>query len=640
MNWFEKQIKERRDNDRQLLENTFLHAAGVVYGQQTADMLWDESIIAERTIDEILKYYHLKPVSVPDSITDSAEQLDYCLRHYGLMKRRVLLEGEWYRDAYGVLLTHRKSDGTPVVLLPDKFGTHYRFRDHSGKMIRVNRKTAQLFEAEACCFYQPLPQRSLGAKEFLYYIKDCMRAKDWVYLALCVLLTTAIGLFIPLIVKVLTSQAVFSGNSLLIASGGVFLLCTVLSIYFLRTVSGALVQRIRGKTSLTIHSALMMRILRLPSDFFERVSPGELAGFSSAVDELCERLITATAGTGLSALASLLYIVQVFFIAPPLGLPALMILLVTIGFGLLSAVIQTKISNRQMVQAAKEAKMRYNVINGIQKIRLSGAEKRFFAKWLGEYAESRRFTFSPLLFMRLNGVITLAISLISSIVLYIVLYNVAAENGVGASAYIAFAVGFGVVLGAIRLMSDSFLSVGKITPTLQMLDTFLQTEPETAGSKKILSKLSGAVELNSVFFRYSENAPYVLNNLSLKIRSGEYVAVVGKTGCGKSTLIKLLLGLRKPERGEVAYDGHNIDSLDLSSLRQKIGTVMQNGRLFQGSIFENITIAAPKATLDDAWKAAEIAGIADDIRSMPMGMHTLISAGQGGVSGGQKQRIE
>ena len=341
-----------------------------------------------------------------------------------------------------------------------------------------------------------------------------MRAKDWAYLVLCVLLTTAIGLFIPQTVKVLTSQAVFSGNGLLIASAGAFLLCTVLSVYLMKAVNGALVQRIRGKTSLTVHSALMMRILRLPSDFFERVSPGELAGFSSAVDELCEQLITATAGTELSTLASLLYIVQIFFIAPPL-------------------------------------------------------------------------------FIRLGGVITLAVSLISAIVLY----SVAAEHGVGTSAYIAFAVAYGAVIGAIRLMSDSFLSVGRITPALQMLDTFLQTEPETAGSKKIVSQLSGAVELNNVFFRYSENTPYVLNNLSLKIRPGEYVAVVGKTGCGKSTLIKLLLSLRKPERGEMAYDGHNLGLLDLSSLRQKIGTVMQNGQLFQGSIFENITIASPKATI-------------------------------------------
>ena len=151
--------------------------------------------------------------------------------------------------------------------------------------------------------------------------------------------------------------------------------------------------------------------------------------------------------------------------------------------------------------------------------------------------------------------------------------------------------------------------------------------------------LNGAVELNNIYFKYAPNAPYILQNITLKIRPKEYVAVVGRTGCGKSTLIKLLLGLQLPERGAVYYGGKDLNTLDLSTLRSKIGTVMQNGELFQGTIFENITITAPKATLDDAWAAAETAGIANDIRDMPMGMHTLVSAGQGGISGGQNQRI-
>jgi len=125
----------------------------------------------------------------------------------------------------------------------------------------------------------------------------------------------------------------------------------------------------------------------------------------------------------------------------------------------------------------------------------------------------------------------------------------------------------------------------------------------------------------------------------LKIHPGEYIAIVGRTGCGKSTLMRLLLGFEKPERGAIFYDGKDMSKLDMSSLRSRIGTVMQNGSLFQGDIYSNIVITAPELTLDDAWEAAEKAGIADDIRAMPMGMQTLISEGQGGISGGQKQRI-
>ena len=125
----------------------------------------------------------------------------------------------------------------------------------------------------------------------------------------------------------------------------------------------------------------------------------------------------------------------------------------------------------------------------------------------------------------------------------------------------------------------------------------------------------------------------------MKIEPGEYVAIVGSTGCGKSTLVRLLLGFEKPEKGSVLIDGKDISEVDLSSLRKKIGTVMQDAGVFQGDIYSNIVISAPQLTLDDAWEAAEKAGIADDIRAMPMGMHTIISEGQGSISGGQRQRI-
>ena len=151
--------------------------------------------------------------------------------------------------------------------------------------------------------------------------------------------------------------------------------------------------------------------------------------------------------------------------------------------------------------------------------------------------------------------------------------------------------------------------------------------------------LSGSVELNHVSFRYDADSPYILDDLSLKIRPGEYVAIVGRTGCGKSTLMRLLLGFEKPEKGAVYYDGKDIERLDLGSLRRRIGTVMQQSGLFQGDIYSNIVLTAPGLSLDEAWAAAETAGIADEIRAMPMGMYTMVSEGGGGLSGGQKQRL-
>ena len=154
-----------------------------------------------------------------------------------------------------------------------------------------------------------------------------------------------------------------------------------------------------------------------------------------------------------------------------------------------------------------------------------------------------------------------------------------------------------------------------------------------------MTKLSGSIELNNVSFRYKENMPLVLDNFSMKIRAGQYVAIVGRTGCGKSTLMRLMLGFEEPQKGAIYFDGKDLSTIDLKSLRRNIGVVMQSGKLFSGDVFSNITISAPWLTMNDAWEAAELAGIADDIRAMPMGMHTIISEGSGGVSGGQRQRL-
>ena len=145
--------------------------------------------------------------------------------------------------------------------------------------------------------------------------------------------------------------------------------------------------------------------------------------------------------------------------------------------------------------------------------------------------------------------------------------------------------------------------------------------------------------MNNVTFRYDENMPPVLDNLSLKIRSGQYVAIVGSTGCGKSTLMRIMLGFEKPQKGAVYYDGKDLNRIDLKSLRRKIGVVMQNGRLFNGDIYSNIVISAPELTIDDAWEAADLAGMKEDIENMPMGMYTILSEGMGGISGGQRQRL-
>ena len=634
MGWFENQIEERRNADQQLLEDSFIKIAGVVLGKKIAERISDQRIISKNAIDEILKYYHCKTVEVPETVK-AEEQLDYCLQTSGIMKREVELTEGWYKNTYGPLLAFTKEDATPVALLPGKL-TGYTFTDSkTGKQERLNRQTAEIFDREAVCFYLPLPQKKLGIPDLLLYMKNCLTMSDIILLIAASFAVSMVGLIIPRLTRFLTGPLLSSGRTDALIAVAISLVCVSLSSQLISSTAGMLQSRLETKTSLGVQASMIMRLLSLPAGFFRNYSAGELKSRSMAVNQLCSILLGMVMGTTLSSLTSLVYIGQIFQLAPALTVPSLIIILVTIGFSFITTLVQIRINKQAMELAAKESGLSYAFISGVQKLKLAGAEKRAFAKWLDLYAEQAELKYDPPLFIKLNTVITLAITLLSDIVLY----YIAVKNQMDQSAYFAFTASFGMVIGAFTGLSGTALSAAEIKPILEMAEPFLETEPETSEHKEIVERISGSIELDHVSFRYSEDTPYVLDDLSLKIRKGEYVAIVGRTGCGKSTLVRLLLGFEKPEKGTIFYDEKNLDSLNLPSLRKKIGTVTQNSGLFQGDIYSNIVISAPQLTMQEAWEAAETAGIADDIRDMPMGMFTVISEGHGSISGGQRQRI-
>ena len=635
MGWFTEQIRQRTENDQNVLEDSFFRMASVVMDKWDANRLEDKRLIAKEAIDDILKFYHQKPVEIPDTIRDVNDQLEYVLRPTGLMTREVELEEGWQNDAYGPMLGYLKEAGTAVALLPGTIYGYYFKDPATGKRTRITRKTARLFSREALCFYQPLPMKKLGIPDLLKYMKNSITYGDLVVIVLATLAVQLVGMIEPRVYSLVTGKILEGHNMNLMAGVGVFLLTSAFAAQLIGLVRSLLMQRINTKTSQAVQASVMMRILSLPVSFFRRYSSGELSSRAGSVNSLCSMMLNNILSIGLSSLLSLLYVAQIFSFAPALVWPSLLIILATVVMSLAVSFVQIGISRKRMKLSAEEQGMSYAVINGIQKIRLSGSEKRVFARWGRLYAKGAQLEYNPPLFLKINTVITTAISLIGTIVLY----YLAIQTNVGVSQYYAFTAAYGRVMGAFSALAGIAVSVASIRPVLEMAEPILKAEPEVAADKQPVDRVTGHIEMSHVSFRYEENTPYVLNDLSLDIKAGEYVAIVGRTGCGKSTLVRLLLGFEKPEKGGIFYDRHDLNSIDPRSLRKHIGVVIQNGQLFQGDIFSNITISAPDLTLDEAWEAAEMAGIAQDIRDMPMGMQTLISEGQGGISGGQKQRL-
>jgi NHLM bacteriocin system ABC transporter ATP-binding protein len=635
MGWFDEQIRQRAQSDQDVLEDSFYQMAGAVLNKWYANRREDVRLVAREALGSILKYYHQKPVEIPEEITDVNEQIAYVLRSTGLMVREVQLEEGWQKDAYGPMMGCLRESGQTVALLPGTVWGYSYVEPETGLEKRVTKENAKQFQTEALCFYKPLPMKKIGISGLLSYMWKCVSRGDLVLIILAALAVTLIGKLEPSITALLTGRILQGKQMNMLIGAGVFLVAAAFAGQLIAIVRELLMDRISTKTSMAVQSSVMMRVLSLPVSFFRGYASGDLANRASCVDSLCDMVLQNIFNLGLSSLMSLLYIGDIMRFAPALVLPSIGIITGTLAVSVAAAIVQMKIDRKKMKLLAQEQGMSYAMLGGIQKIRLSGSEKRMFARWGRLYAKEAKLEYNPPLFLKLNSLITLTITLLGTILLY----YLAVQSGVSESEYYAFSMASGRLTGAFAALAGIATTVAQIKPVLEMCEPILQAEPEVTEEKEVVTEVTGSIEVSHVTFRYEQNTPYVLKDMSLKVRSGEYVAIVGRTGCGKSTLVRLLLGFEKPETGSIFYDQYDLANVDPRSLRKQIGVVIQNGELFQGDIFSNITISAPQLKMEDAWEAAELAGIADDIREMPMGMQTLISEGSGGISGGQKQRL-
>ena len=635
MGWFDEQIRLRKKNDDSVFEEAFVGMADAVLGSKMSSAFTSDEAKAQGAIEEILKFYKVKQREVPDSVKGLNDRLEYLLRPHGIMRRNINLEKGWYKDSIGAVLGTRKDDGSIVAFIPKGLSGYVYFDAPTGKWVKLSKKTEALFEDEGICFYKPFPLTKLTVRTLMRYILNTLSTADFVLVILATLAVSLIGLLSPKLNNLLMGTIVESESMRLLFGITIFMVCVTISSLLIRAVKTLIMTRINTKMDLSVQAATMMRVLSLPADFFKQYSAGELSSRAQYIQSLCSMLISTVLNTGLTSIFSLIYVSQIFEYAPALVVPSLLIIFTTILFSLITTFYQMKYSKKQMEIAAEESGMSYALITGVQKIKLSGAEKRAYARWSKLYAKQVELTYNPPMFLRANGAFSSIISLTGALVMYFM----SVQSGVSVADYYAFNTAYGMVSGAFMSLAGIATTIAQFKPILEMAKPIMDAVPEVSEGKLVIDRLSGGIELNNVSFRYNENMPLVVDNLSLKIRPGQYVAIVGATGCGKSTLMRIMLGFEKPGKGAVYYDGKDLSGIDLKSLRRKIGVVMQNGKLFQGDVFSNITISAPQLSMDEAWAAAEMAGIADDIRRMPMGMHTIISEGSGGISGGQRQRL-
>ena len=635
MSWFEEQLKTRRRLDDEQVAEAYERIASAVAGsKRTPRMTLDDVAATDSALAVVLRYFGKTPADVPESLTDPLDRMDYAVRSCGMIKRRVVLDGNWWNDATGAYLG-QLTTGEPIAIIPRGMRSYCYVEPSTNKKVLLTSRTAADVMSEAFCFYRPLPERSLSTRDLITFMVESLDVGDYLRILLATIAVALVGLLPAIANGLLFDRIIPSGDVGLILPICALLLGSVLASTLIGIMRSLVTTRLSSKLTMQIEAAMMARVLMLPPTFFKDRQAGDLAKRVRRVRNIVEILTSVFLGSAMTAVFSLVYIAQITAYTPSLVIPAIIIIVVQLVLGIVIAVAQAR-RQRLIVEADLEVSgLVPALLNGISKVKLAGAEKRAFARWADVEADFLAAKYDLPMWYKVADTLPALIALIGTIVIY----WVAGTSDVKLADFMAFNVAYGAVSSAVITLSRTGGRLAQVGSYLDSVRPLLQAVPESAGQGKQVTSLSGSIEVAGVTFRYDQNQPPVLEDLTLNVKSGEYLAIVGKSGSGKSTLLRLLLGFEKPERGAIYFGGQDIADIDARSLRRIVGVCLQNGRLFSGTLFSNIVVSSPRATMDDAWEAAELAGVADDIRDMPMGMHTLISEGSGGVSGGQRQRI-
>ena len=630
------QMKTRDQLDREGLRKGYEKLAASVSDESIVRLFGaDDLEMADGAVRACLRYSGVTPGAVPKEITDLSERIEYMCRPGGVMHRTVSLEPGWYQDAFGAYLG-KLHDGEVVALLPQTSGG-YSYRDPStGKNVKLNRKTEKNLENCAELFYPALPARSLEVRDFVQFLFRSLDKGDIIEVIVSAVISALAGLLPAFATSLAYGKVAPSGQSRLILPIAGLLLGVSVGTLLFKMNKNLMMNRIAIKIGDYAEAAVFARVLMLPTSFFKDYSAGNLSTRINNIWRMTHSMVDCILGGGLTLVLSLIYFGQIIYYASSL----LPIAILIIGLQVLVIYLilrQLPIRETRAVAANTRASGTVTtLLGGIQKIKLAGAEDRAFSKWAGRYSEYTGEAFNRPKYLYCMDAFVVLIGMLGTVAIYLQ----AMSTGYSTADFMAFNTAFGQINASIVLFMSFIASAVRSFPKFEHLSPILKAAPECDDEKPSVKEVDGTVEVNGLSFRYSDETPWVINNISFRINKGEYVAIVGRSGCGKSTLMRLLLGFEQPSAGNVMYGEYDLSCINVRSIRQNgISMVMQDAKLLKGDIFENITLSNPKATLEDAWEAAEIADIAEDIREMPMGMNTLVSEGGGGVSGGQRQRL-
>ncbi len=487
---------------------------------------------------------------------------------------------------------------------------------------------------------QQTPQQRFGLQWFLPSIYRYRRVLTEVFIAS--FFVQLFALANPLMIQVIIDKVIVQNSSDTLQVLGIFLVVLAVFEALLSSLRTYLFVDTTNRIDLSLGSEIIDHLLRLPLRYFDRRPVGEL---STRINELenIRQFLTGTALTVvLDALFSVIYIVVMFIYSWLLTLVALAIIPLFVGL----AVIASPLIRRQLrVKAERNAETQsylVEVMSGIQTVKAQNMELRARWQWQQRYARYVSAGFKTVLTSTTAGSASHFLNQLSGLLVLWVGAYLVLQGQLTLGQLIAFRIISGYVTGPLLRLAQLWQSFQEIGLSIERLSDILDTNPEADELDRLnipMPQIEGRVTYDEVTFRFTKDGPPQLKNVSVEFQPGSFVGIVGLSGSGKSTMMKLLPRLYELESGRIMIDGYDIGKVELYSLRRQVGIVPQETLLFDGTVQENIALTNPEATAEEIIDAAKAAAAHEFIMGLPNGYNTRVGERGSALSGGQRQRV-
>lgn len=471
-------------------------------------------------------------------------------------------------------------------------------------------------------------------------LKETILKRKLFYVTTCItLIAYGLQLLLSVIVQKIFDNSVAASDlfglklylAVVLGAGGVFAVTTFLRKQY----------QIRLQIQIDRHltESTFKKMLKLPYGFFERRTNGDLLFRLNCLPVIRDLLSDSVMSGIIQAGFIVVILTYMSMHSVLLTLTAVSVFVVN---GIFIIFMRRKIIEANQIQIIENTKLQslqVETVQSIFNIKTTGIEQQFYSNWLSRYCKGMRaFQVKSKIFNIYMNVLSVFQIMGPFMVLWVGL-NLSTKNvltiGQSIACYSLANTFFGSAVGLFHMWNDFAIA----SSYLERVNDILQAEEEKDTDAGTTVEDIDTLEFKNVSMSYSKNTDSVLKNINFSIKPGEKVAFVGKSGSGKSSLIKLMLGLYEPSEGEIVVNGTNINEIKRVNYRKNISVVPQDIYLFNKSILENIRMNNEDITLEEVVEAAKIAQIHDEIEQMPMKYHTIVSNLGMNLSGGQRQRI-